>query len=232
MSGLHLLRIPAHPPALLRFAAEHGITQEDETLGYTLHAWLATLFGDWSPKPFRYLERRSELLAYTPHTATELLDRAQAFAPPQAWAALDANGVLSKPLPVHWRAGARLHLEVLTCPVGRKGDVEKDVYLRALDRLGEATPPRGEVYREWFARQCEGAVRLEQVELLGVAARSRLLRRARNGHNRLRVVERPQALFAAEATVEDGERFAGLLARGVGRHRAFGFGMVLVAPPR
>jgi CRISPR system Cascade subunit CasE len=46
------------------------------------------------------------------------------------------------------------------------------------------------------------------------------------------VVERPQALFGAEAVVVDGERFADLLARGIGRHRAFGFGMVLVAPPR
>lgn len=232
MSGLHLLRIPLHAPPLLRFAAEHGITQEDETLGYTLHAWLAALFGDGSPKPFRYIDRRGEVLAYSLHPAADLLERARAFAPPQAWAALDADGVASKPLPAHWRIDTRLHLEVLTCPVTRKGHEEKDLYLRALDRLGEATPPRGEVYCAWFARQWEGAVRLEQVELIGMSARSRLLRRARNGQNRLTVVERPQALFGAEAVVVDSERFAHLLARGIGRHRAFGFGMILVAPPR
>jgi CRISPR system Cascade subunit CasE len=175
MSGLHLLRIPLHVPPLLRFAAGHGITQEDETLGYTLHAWLTALFGDGSPKPFRHIERRSEVLAYSLHPAADLLERARAFASPQAWAALDADGVASKPLPVHWRIGTRLHLEVLTCPVTRKGDEEKDLYLRALDRLGEAAPPRGEVYHAWFARQWEGAVRLEQVELVGISARSRLL---------------------------------------------------------
>lgn len=232
MRGLQLVRIPIVVPRLLQFAVEQGIAQDEEGLGYTLHAWFAALFGEWAPKPFRYLERRQEVLGYSPHTAATLLDRAQAFASPLAWAALDPTGVFNKPMPADWRTGLRVHLEVLACPVSRQGDEEKDLYLRTLDRLGENAPPRGEVYCDWFARQWTGAVRLEQIELLGMTARSRLLRRARNGHNRLRVVERPQALFAAHATVEDGERFADLLARGIGRHRAFGFGMVMLSPPR
>lgn len=232
MSGLHLLRIPVHAPRLLRFAAEHGITHEDETLGYTLHAWFAALFGARAPKPFRHLERRNEVLAYATADAATLLAHAQAFASPQAWVVLDPEGVASKPMPAVWRAGQRVRLEVLTCPVSRRGDEEKDVYLRALDRLGDEAPPRAEVYRTWFTEQWGDAVRIDQLDLLGMNARSRLLRRARNSHSRLKVVERPQALFAAEATVENSERFATLLARGIGRHRAFGFGMVLVAPPR
>lgn len=232
MSGLHLLRIPIHVPRLLRFAAEQGITQEDETLGYTLHAWFAALFGDQAPKPFRHLERRSEVLAYATADAATLLAQAQAFASPQAWAALDPEGVASKPMPEAWRAGQRLRLEVLTCPVSRKGSEEKDLFLRALDRLGEAAPPRAEVYRTWFTEQWADAVRFDQLELLGMNARSRLLRRARNGTNRLRIVERPQALFGADAVIVDADRFSGLLARGIGRHRAFGFGMVLLTPPR
>jgi CRISPR system Cascade subunit CasE len=75
-------------------------------------------------------------------------------------------------------------------------------------------------------------VQLTKVELLGMRAQVRTLRRARNGTNRLRVVERPEALFAADAVIIDPERFQLLLARGIGRHRAFGYGMVLLAPPR
>lgn len=232
MSGLHLIRIPVDAPRLLRFAAEHGIAQEDETLGYTLHAWFAALFGAAAPKPFRYFERRHEVLGYTMHPATELLERAQAFAPPLAWAALDLDGVASKPMPASWRQGQRLHLKVLVCPVSRKDGEEKDVYLRALDRMGEAAPPRAEVYRDWFLRQWEGAAQLQGVRLLGMGARSRLLRRDHSSDRRLRTVERPQALFAAEAVIADPARFAERLARGIGRHRAFGFGMVLLAPPR
>ncbi|TSE20596.1 CRISPR-associated protein Cas6/Cse3/CasE [Tepidimonas alkaliphilus] len=232
MSALHLLRLPVDPPRLLRFAFEHGIREEDETLGYTLHAWFAALFGELAPKPFRYLERRGEVLAYARRDHVDLLDHAQAFASPQAWQALDAERVASKPMPLTWRSGQRLHLEVLVCPVSRKDDEEKDVYLRALDRLGDSAPARTEVYRQWFAAQWGGAVRLESVELLGMSARSQLLRRDRRHGNRLRHVERPQALFGAEAVVIDGAAFAERLARGIGRHRAFGFGMVLLAPPR
>ncbi|MFN3629822.1 MAG: type I-E CRISPR-associated protein Cas6/Cse3/CasE [Casimicrobiaceae bacterium] len=232
MSPLYLVRVPVHAPRLLSFAHEHGIVQEDETLGYTLHAWFAALFGEDAPKPFRYLERRSEVLGYARRPASELRERAHAFASPGAWAALDAERLASKPMPGEWRSGQRLRLEVLTCPVSRKGEEEKDVYLRALDRTGAATPSRAEVYRQWFTAQWREALRLEQVELLGMSARSRLLRRARNGGNRLRVVERPQALFRADAVVQDGTVFAAQLARGIGRHRAFGFGMVLLAPPR
>jgi CRISPR system Cascade subunit CasE len=237
MSSLHLLRIPVHAPRLLRFAAEHGITQEDETLGYTLHAWLTALFGEQAPKPFRYFERRNELLAYAPTDAATLLEQARAFASPQAWAALDAEGVVNKPMPEHWKSGQRLRIEVLTCPVARQGNEEKDVFLRALDRLGDDAPPRAALYREWFIRQWSDktrgeALHFEHIDMLGLASRSRLLRRARNGGNRLRIVERPQALFGADVIVADGELFAALLGRGIGRHRAFGFGMVLLAPPR
>lgn len=232
MSTLQLLRIPLHPPRLLQFAAEHGITQEDETLGYTLHAWFAALFGAGAPKPFRYFERRAEVLAYANADALTLLEQAQACASPQAWAVLDVDLVASKPMPANWRVGQGFRLEVLTCPVSRKGDDEKDVFLRTLDRLGDDAPPRPEVYRNWLIAQLGSAVRVDQVEILGMSARVRLLRRARNAGSRLRVVERPQALFGADVAITDPDRFLDLLARGVGRHRAFGFGMVLLSPPR
>jgi CRISPR system Cascade subunit CasE len=232
MSTLHLIRLPLHPPRLIRFAFEHGIRQEDETLGYTLHAWLTALFGEAAPKPFRYFERRQEVLAYAPLDAQSLSMIAEERGSLAALAALDTANVASKPMPTGWRAGQRVHLEVLTCPVSRKGEEEKDVYLRALDRQGEGAPSRAEVYRQWFARQWQEVVALEQVELLGMSARARLLRRARNGGNRLLAIERPQALFAAEAVIREPARFADYLTRGIGRHRAFGFGMVLLAPPR
>jgi CRISPR system Cascade subunit CasE len=232
MSVLHLIRLPLHPPRLIRFAFEHGIRQEDETLGYTLHAWLTALFGEAAPKPFRYFERRQEVLAYAPLDAQSLSMIAEERGSLAALAALDATNVASKPMPTEWRAGQRVHLEVLTCPVSRKDAEEKDVYLRALDRQDDATPSRAEVYRQWFARQWQEAVALEQVELLGMSARACLLRRARHGSNRLLSIERPQALFAAEAVIREPTRFADYLTRGIGRHRAFGFGMVLLAPPR
>ena len=232
MSALHLVRLPLDPPRLLRFAFEHGIRQEDETLGYTLHAWLAALFGEAAPKPFRYFDARREVLGYAREDAATLMARAEQHGSLGALAALDQANVESKAMPAAWQPGQRLHLEVLVCPVSRKDDEEKDVYLRALDNLGDAAPARSEVYRQWFLRHWEGIADFEHVELQGMRARVPLVRRARNGANRLTHVERPQALFAGNAVIRDAERFQALLARGIGRHRAFGFGMILLAPPR
>ncbi|WP_083761830.1 type I-E CRISPR-associated protein Cas6/Cse3/CasE [Alkalilimnicola ehrlichii MLHE-1] len=41
---------------------------------------------------------------------------------------------------------------------------------------------------------------------------------------------RPDALVTGRLTVRDPDTFATLVARGVGRHRAFGFGMLLLRP--
>jgi CRISPR system Cascade subunit CasE len=38
-------------------------------------------------------------------------------------------------------------------------------------------------------------------------------------------------LLRGELTVADPDAFSALLARGVGRHRAFGYGMLLLRPP-
>lgn len=235
MSGLHLLRLPVIAPRLLRFAAEQGITQEDADLGYTLHAWLTALFGKAAPKPFRYFERRGEMLAYANSDAATLLTQAQAFAPPQAWAVLEPEGVASKPMPQTWRVGQRLRIEALVCPVARRDDQEKDVYLRTLDRLSEGVvaPSRAEVYQQWFVRQLGEAVQVEALDLLGMSAQIPMLRRDRSAVNsRLRIVKRPRALIAADIRIADPERFVRLLARGVGRHRTFGYGMLLLAPPQ
>ncbi|MFG1332515.1 type I-E CRISPR-associated protein Cas6/Cse3/CasE [Xanthobacter autotrophicus] len=39
------------------------------------------------------------------------------------------------------------------------------------------------------------------------------------------------AVLVGTLTVRDAQAFAALLARGVGRHRAFGYGMLLLSPP-
>lgn len=232
MTSVHLLQLRLQPPQLMRFAAEQGLLLDDDGFGYTLHAWLATLFGEHAPKPFRYLASRQALLGYALQPHDVLAQRAREFATPEAYAALEPDSLVSKPMPDRWLEGRRLHLEVLACPVSRKDDQEKDVYLRALDRLGDAAPSRAAVYAQWFARQWGGAVRFETLDVVGMSARRKLLRRARNGHARLVPVERPQAVFVADVAVADPARFGELLVRGIGRHRAFGFGMVLLSPPR
>lgn len=240
MADLHLIRFRINHPALMRFAKEHGLLrQEDEGFGYVLHAWLAAMFGQLAPKPFRHFERRGELLAYARAPASALAEHAQMFASPIAHAALLPGSFASKPMPDHWRADQLVRVEVLACPVSRHDGVEKDVFLRALDRLGETAPApasaelrelRDSSYLDWFKRQWRETTSFEQLELSGLL-RGRLLRRGlKEGIRSARSIERPQVLYDGVVRISDPKGFAEMLARGIGRHRAFGFGMVLLSP--
>jgi CRISPR system Cascade subunit CasE len=235
MSNLNLVRVKVNPPALMRFAAEQGLLRhEDDGYGYTVHAWLAAMFGAHAPKPFRFFESRCEILGYGRVAAETMADHARAFASPVAFGALQQEGLASKPMREHWKAGERLCVDVLVCPASRKEGKEKDVFLRALDRLGDSAPSRGEVYVDWLGRQWGEAVAVEHVELLGFGRRRLLRRNQRHGHDGARVarrLERPFAEFRAVVSVAEPRAFQTLLQRGLGRHRSFGFGMMLLSPP-
>lgn len=229
---LHLVQMRLDPAALMRFAASQRLDLDrDEDSGYSLHAWLAAMFGSDAPKPFRWFDRQGELLGYARLDHRALAERAQAFATPVAHAALRPDALLSKTMPDRWTAGRRLSIAVLACPVSRRGKTEKDVYLRELDEQGDAARPREAVYLDWFRRQWGDAVAFERLELVGFD-RGRSLRRGQSAQGRVsRSLERPRCRFSAVAEVRDGDAFHQHLARGIGRHRAFGYGMVLLAPP-
>lgn len=238
LQDLHMLRMDLDGAALMRFAAAQGLAQgDDDGFGYTLHAWLTAMFGALAPKPFRLQgdsdKYPSTLLGYAQADQAELMGHAQAFADPLALTVLRPNSLVSKLMPTTWRIGQHLRLDVLACPMTRKIGIEKDAYLRALDRLGEATPSRADVYADWLIKQLEGAVNPVSVRIDGLS-RSRMTRRAAapGGGRRLISIERPQVLFSLLAEIRDTEAFMQILRRGVGRHRAFGFGMLLLKPAK
>lgn len=229
--SLYLMQLSIDPAALLQFGRQEGVLRYDATgTDYLLHCWLISLFGVRAPKPFRYFEKEHKLLGYAKDDAKTLLETAKSFATPLAYTALREESLATKPMPRMWRDGLRIRMEVLACPVSRKEGTEKDVYLRALDRWGSGAPPRFEVYTGWFVRQWGTAVAFEKIAVHGFV-RTRTVRRIHeNGGRQLRVVEHPSVIFRATAGIVDGEAFAALLARGIGRHRSFGYGMVLLAP--
>lgn len=225
-----------------------------DDLGYALHAALAAAFGrEHAPKPFALVRpprgrRPSQLLGYISSSADTLRDQAAACAEPIIAEAIGLDTLAAKRMPEAWRPGARYGFEVRVRPMirtDRDGDRtrtrERDVYLAAVEGFapGEG-PSRGEVYTRWLSSQLSaGGAGIEHVTL----GAFRLIRTLRRNRDRLVLVpdparaERmggaagaPDATFTGTLRVEDGDRFAALLARGVGRHRAFGFGMLLLRP--
>ncbi|WP_206199269.1 type I-E CRISPR-associated protein Cas6/Cse3/CasE [Parasulfuritortus cantonensis] len=238
---MHMIELPLDAAALTRFAWHQGHAAKqgysDEDFGYAAHAWLAATLGELAPRPFRLQETRRglRLLGYALQPAQHLAEHARTFALPAALAVCDWDTAASKEMPTTWHVGQRLGFEVRACPVSR-GERERDLYLVEVDEAkasGREPANRSEVYGTWLDRQFgqNEAAKAELITLAGFR-RVRSLRQSRAGQDhRHHGVERPDALFTGELRVLDPDVFASLLARGIGRHRAFGFGMLLLRPP-
>ncbi len=244
-ASLFMLRAEFDQPSLLRFADRSGLNLRIADGGYILHAATRALFGDAAPRPFAVRDdraRRLTLFGYAPADHRELADRARALADPLALAALDLDSLCAKPMPTAWRAGAVYRFTARVCPIvrisgraGGAGPRETDAFLHRCIRVGpDVFVDRQAVYRDWLAAELarDGAARLPRIDEVRLTRfqRQRLARRDRSGaDSRLRPCERPDATLDGVLEVASPEAFAALLRRGLGRHRAFGFGMLLLS---
>ena len=140
-------------------------------------------------------------------------------------------------------SGQRLGFRTRVCPVvrtrrpgqrplattrsGRARHREMDAFIHATLTADTQTEiDREYVYVRWLRRELQrgGASRLESARL--TEFRRERMRRGDGGR-----LERPNAVLEGTLTVLDPEAFRALLTRGLGRHRAFGFGMLLLRPP-
>lgn len=249
---LHLIRIGVDLHALARFAAARRLSDDD--YGYALHAALAGRFGPAAaPRPFRFLPDHragAHLLGYTADPAPML----EAADLPVIDDLLD--GIFDTPraqaMPTTWRAGATYGFEVRVRPVVRfgksvraarsgradawqRGAGEMDAYVTACERAvaggGSADDvDRASVYVDWLTQRLAPAATVE-----GAGLRAFQRAQARRGTHqpsaRTRAVEGPDAVIGGTLTIGDPDAFAHALARGVGRHAAFGYGMLLLSPP-
>lgn len=242
--SLNMLQIDLAPGALLGFLRGQGLSHRiGEDLGYGVHAWLTATFGQLAPTPFRLqLDANGKgtlrLLAYSDQGKEALLAAAKANAQPDARQVCEFDADLRMArLPETWTPGREFGFEVLLCPVARKSrsGVEKDAFLQRADHASPTdTLDRGQVYAEWLGDRLAGAAVLRHAELRGflLVGQTRATQRQDHGPRTRHMLRRPEALMAGRLQVADGTRFERLLARGVGRHRAFGYGMLLLRPLR
>jgi CRISPR system Cascade subunit CasE len=186
------------------------------------------------------------VLGYCAASLDELRTHAATFADPLAYAACNLAGMAGKPMPSDWQAGTRLGFEVRTCPIVRHGNearlgrpatasesaLETDAFLAACRNLDPAVRiNREEIYLRWLERELGrgGAVRLQSARMLSFR-RIRLSRRNHTAPRNLTVCERPDVTLTGTLEIVSSAPFDALLRRGLGRHRAFGFGMLLLKP--
>lgn len=248
--SLHLLHARPDARLLAAWVARHHARHERQPsdLGDALHGLLRAAFGNATPQPFRYLDERRGLLAYTPLDAEAM--RAQvALANPLAAQTLGLGatdrheGYRLRPFPTRWPKGQVLGFEVRLRPTVRAAKGEQDAFLHAVEHAQGAPLQREAVYVQWLrghlaphegtAREAwHGAVELLEDVRLMAYQRHQIVRRTQapaGEARRGRVIDGPDAVLKGHLRVLDPLAFAQLLARGVGRHRAFGFGMLLLS---
>lgn len=250
---LHLVRIGIHVRALAGFAVARRLSDED--LGYALHAALLARFGDVAPRPFRFLpdhESGPHLLGYV-HDRDAFEDAAALPPVDAALQELFDGAPRLQAMPEAWREGARYGFEVRVRPVVRFGKSvraarteraggwlhgagEIDAHTAARERAERAggdpdMVDRAAVYIDWLTKRLGDAATLDHADLRHFR-RTRTLRNThRSEGRRTHRVEGPDALIGGMLSVTDPAAFAALLAKGVGRHAGFGYGMLLLAPP-
>lgn len=240
--NFHLLRLQPEGVALATWASRHGLVSPDGDFGYALHALLTAAFGDLAPKPFSYLGETQGLLAYTSESIESLRLNA-ALATPDVARALGLHALDARPFPTVWRTGHRLDFELRVRPIIRsKEGRERDAFLHKIDSMADSEGPadrashsvREEVYKHWLQTQLAinqaAEVVDSQMKSFKLVRVMRKVRIVENGQRKSVNVAGPDAVFNGQLIVGDSDAFQRLLVRGVGRHRTFGFGMLLLRP--
>ena len=208
-----------------------------------MHCLLTECFGrESAPKPFRAILPREGgrgcLYGYGRVIASELRDAVRAYADPLQYQIIPVDTIDSKSMPTTWVPGKRLGFEVRVRPIVRRTlnaecrpGREWDAFQLAAAKYPKRGMPqsREDVYCDWLSQQLErrSGAKLESATLVSFQ-RTRVVRKLRSGRSGRS--EGPDALIRGVLEVTDGPAFTNLLAGGLGRHRSYGYGMLLLRP--
>lgn len=242
---LYLVKIPLRAERLIAIAKRRGISLRSLDDGYLTHCLLTELWQSQAPAPFvlRGNGRTLDIWGYSRTAGSALIEHARAFGDPGILGAIDdLDTISSRPIP-QFDHGRRVGFLLRVCPVarlanasnGQHAGAEVDVFLAKAFGAGANGPPsRDHVYREWLKERLGDTTvcgaRVADVRIAAIS-RTRLVRRTQGTERQAKTLERPDVRFEGELTIEDGGVFVRFLARGVGRHKAFGFGAMMIVPP-
>lgn len=240
---LHLVELPISLRALNLWAGGRGLGTDE---GTALHHLLGETFGPAALQPFRLMvaprAKSGTLYAYAAVDSDSLRKQAKVSLTPAHSDVVDLDKLRSLPRPATaWAAGQRLGFDLRLRPVVRLASAltgaddsgtqvslgkgaEVDAFLAAVLRGRPTT--REDAYLAWLAARLAPAAELDlAASHLASFQRTRVTRNGRR-------IEGPDAVVHGTLTVTDPAAFADLLGRGVGRHRSYGYGMLLLRPPQ
>ena len=253
MISLFLIRVPVAVHGLARWAGERGwIRRRHREVGFdegrALHHLVDEVFGPAALRPFRLLVAprgaRGNLYGYCENAGEDLQAAGRTHALPEHLSVLNIDRLEGKVMPTAWKAGQRIGFDLRARPVRRlKNDLatdkgtfragaELDAFcIEAFRRhpdddkgMVKEARSREAVYFDWLAERLAPVAELDHGATRLVHFQRTRIARGHTGP------EGPDATFHGALTVHDPAGFSDMLARGVGRHRAYGYGMLLLRP--
>ncbi|APH54995.1 Hypothetical protein GbCGDNIH9_1697 [Granulibacter bethesdensis] len=239
---LHLIHLPIEARSFAQWAGNRGFgpkgTQDNDAV---LHHLLTQIFGRQALQPFRVFtpeQANWSLYGYADQDAATLAEQARFSITPDMMEVVSLERLRSKAMP-EAKMGQRIGFDVRIRPVRRASiekieDVEKlrerDAFLaealhdHADNKSGmkEANRSRENVYVDWLKERMPWAT-LETARLAHFQRRRVL----RNGKG----IEGPDATIHGTMVISDPVQFFEALRKGIGRHSAYGYGMMMLRPP-
>lgn len=231
----HLVHFHVNPRRFGVWAAQRGLSGRGEfDPHHAMHVLLSALFGKGALQPYRLFQQRMgpwSVYAHSRMGAKALRETAGLVGTPEMLSVVSLASMRDKPLPEAVEAGRRTGFEIRVSPTTRADGRERDAWVA---RMQQAAPAgdgevlerpaltREEAYGEWFARRLGGAAELETVRMTAFRQASMF----RSGKR----FKAPEVVLQGTLRVKDPEAFRAKYEAGIGRGKAYGFGLLLLRP--
>ena len=225
---IHLLQGNLHRRSMAIWSASRNHADSDRAF----HSLVYNAFGkERAPRAFVAIANpkgprdHAQFLAYTASPAEEMRQLALENQSPDTAHILDPESFRSRPVPDNWQPGTTLRFQVRVSPTYRPHltGVDRDLIFKE-----GAGPTREHTYYDWLSRlMADRAGAQAPVSSMNMKHyRSRRVRRTPTTP----VMTLPDATITGACTIEDPEFWVRALTIGIGRHRAYGYGMLLLSP--
>ena len=231
--SIHLMQADVNLRNMARWSATKDYPDPDQTL----HHLIYNTFGyDHTPKPFMVKVNPDrnlacgKLMGYTELEAEKLQEIARSKQNASSASVLEPSSIKTVRLPENWQRGTAVGFQTRVRPTyrtshrhGQQKSMELDLYYKPGNESS-----REETYIQWLEEtlRTRGATPVENSTRI-ISCRTRNVTRQ---HGR-GVTSGPDALMEGTCIIEDPDLWTNAVRRGIGRHKAFGYGMLLLKPP-
>lgn len=221
---------------LRSWGVRHGHLKVKNDFGYVIHAVLKILFRENHPQNFSFDQSKKKLYFYTKSDENQLaLDLASKNRDVCSGLGLVnfGDGCVVTDVELLIPLDGNLNFHVLTFPTKRLTDSGREV--DAFNSLDGGEQERSEAYKNWLLARFDASwsanVRIESVAIEQHSVLRRQQREVSRKERHEVVIHVPLVKFAGTFKAHTNQYFLDALLKGIGRHKAFGAGMLLIQHP-